>query len=79
MQDIPLGFSLDEKTMRRKDIPLIPCAAVREGIANALMHRDYFVKSPTQIIRYANRLEFRNAGSSSLIRAMLIGSLNSNK
>lgn len=37
---------------------------IREAVVNALMHKDYRVTSPTQIIKYANRTEFRNVGYS---------------
>ena len=37
---------------------------IREALANAAMHRNYLVHSPTQIIRYSNRIEIRNVGYS---------------
>ena len=64
MNDIPKIFSLDKKTFRRVDIPILPEAVVREAIVNAIMHRDYRTSSSLQIIKYANRIEFRNPGSS---------------
>ena len=64
MSDIPKAFSLSTEHFRRVDIPAIPRDVVREAIANLLMHRDYSSSSPSQIIRYANRLEFRNPGYS---------------
>ena len=58
--------SLDWNTgkLQRIDTPCIPRDVIREAVANALMHRDYRSHQPTQIIRYSNRLEFRNAGYS---------------
>jgi len=64
MADIPQVFALEDDHLRRKDNPLIPRKVVREALVNALMHRDYRVSSPVQIIRYANRTEFRNSGYS---------------
>lgn len=64
MTDIPQVFALDDDKIRRKDNPIIPRMVIREAVVNALMHKDYRVTSPTQIIRYANRTEFRNVGYS---------------
>src|SRR5262249_12668074 len=64
MIDIPQTFALEEDDLRRKDNPLIPRKVIREALVNALMHRDYRVASPVQIIKYANRTEFRNSGYS---------------
>jgi len=64
MSDLPTKFGLEEGHLQRTDTPYIPRDVIREAIANALMHRDYRSHQPTQIIRYSNRLEFRNAGYS---------------
>jgi ATP-dependent DNA helicase RecG len=64
MTDIPQVFALDEDEIQRKDNPIIPRKVIRECVVNALMHKDYRVISPTQIIKYANRTEFRNVGYS---------------
>lgn len=64
MNDLPMKFELNPGELQRSDIPLIPREVVREAIANLLMHRDYRVPQPTQIIRYSNRIEFKNAGYS---------------
>lgn len=64
MSDLPSKFRLEPGQLQRSDIPFIPREVIREAIANALMHRDYRSNQPTQIIRYSNRLEFRNAGYS---------------
>lgn len=64
MSDIPSKFALAPSALERKDIPVIPREVIREALANALMHRDYRSHAPTQIIRYTNRIEFRNAGYS---------------
>ncbi|MGD0664543.1 MAG: RNA-binding domain-containing protein [Rhabdochlamydiaceae bacterium] len=64
MTDIPQIFALEEDKIRRKDNPIIPRMVIREAVVNALMHKDYRVTSPAQIIKYANRTEFRNVGYS---------------
>ena len=50
---------------RRADIPEYPENAVREVIANSLMHRDYGPYNngtPTRLVLYADRLECWNPG-----------------
>ena len=50
--------------MQRTDVPVLPQRVVREAIVNAVMHRDYRVHSPTQVVRYSDRIEIYNAGYS---------------
>ena len=64
IDDLPKIFSLPEGKTQRQDIPLIPTVVIREAVVNALMHRNYRVNQPIQIIRYSNRLEIRNPGYS---------------
>jgi ATP-dependent DNA helicase RecG len=64
VDDLPRAFHLPEGTMRREDEPGLPLRVIREAVVNATMHRSYRSQQPTQIIRYANRLEVRNPGYS---------------
>jgi len=64
MEDIPKAFTLAEDGIHRKDVPVVPREVIREAVHNAVMHRNYRKHSPVQIIRYANRIEIRNAGYS---------------
>ena len=64
LDDLPKGFSLPEGQLHRQDQPLIPDRVIREAVVNAVMHRNYRVHGPVQIIRYSNRLEIRNPGYS---------------
>jgi len=57
-------FHLEEGELQRTDVPVLPKRVVREAIVNAVMHRDYRVHSPTQVVRYSDRLEVYNAGYS---------------
>ena len=63
--DLPLRFRLDNGgATRRTEIPIIPSKAIREAVVNALMHRNYKIARPIQIIRYSNRLVIENPGHS---------------
>ncbi len=64
LDDLPKSFGLEEGQLQRSDQPAIPLRALREALVNALMHRNYRVHAPVQVIRYANRLEIRNPGFS---------------
>ncbi len=63
MDDLPKGFELREGEVQARTKTL-PARVLREAIVNALMHRSYREHSPTQVIRYNNRIEIRNAGFS---------------
>jgi ATP-dependent DNA helicase RecG len=62
--DLPASFSLPEGEALRSDDTILPVRVLREAIVNAVMHRSYRIHGPTQILRYANRLEVRNPGHS---------------
>jgi ATP-dependent DNA helicase RecG len=63
--DLPKRFRLDDaNSARRKDDPIIPNKAIREAVVNAVMHRNYNVARPIQVIRFSNRLVIENPGYS---------------
>ncbi len=64
LDDLPKTFTLPQGELHRRDVPLIPDRVVREALVNALMHRNYRIQSPIQVIRYSNRLEISNPGYS---------------
>jgi len=63
MDDLPKGFELKEGAIQA-ETPTLPSRVLREAIVNAVMHRSYRDHQPTQIVRYSNRIEIRNAGFS---------------
>lgn len=64
MQFLKTLILLQSKHIDRKDNPTIPRKVIREAVCNSLMHRDYTIDQPVQVRRYANRIEFANAGYS---------------
>lgn len=64
IDELPKGFRLPEGQLQSVQEPILPRKVIREALANAAMHRNYTVHSPTQIIRYSNRIEIRNVGYS---------------
>lgn len=64
LDDLPKTFRVDDKSGLRIDMPVIPLRVIREAVVNAVMHRNYQVAQPVQILRYSNRLEIRNPGYS---------------
>ncbi|MDP3433194.1 MAG: putative DNA binding domain-containing protein [Bacteroidota bacterium] len=55
----------DDKNWKRTDDYIFPMAALREGVMNALVHREYgFVSSTLSIIIYPDKLEITNSGKS---------------
>ena len=64
LDDLPVAFSLPKGQFQRQEIPLIPERVLREALVNALMHRNYRISGPVQVIRYSNRIEIRNPGHS---------------
>lgn len=62
--DIVYGKNLIVKELLRTDKSNYPVLALREGILNAIVHRDYnSVKSFLQISIYSDRTEIRNYGA----------------
>ena len=64
LDDLPRGIEVASNDVQREEHPILPTRAIREAVVNSLMHRDYRVQGPVQIIRYSNRIEFRNPGYS---------------
>lgn len=64
VDELPKGFRLPEGELQSRQEPILPRKVIREAIANAVMHRNYQVHSPVQIIRYSNRIEILNPGYS---------------
>jgi len=64
VDELPKGFRLPDGQLQSVQEPILPRKIIREALANAAMHRNYLLYSPTQIIRYGNRIEIRNVGYS---------------
>jgi len=64
VDELPRGFSLPDGSLQSLQEPLLPRKIVREALANAVMHRNYGIAQPIQIIRYSDRIEVRNPGYS---------------
>lgn len=57
---------IDSKTGKREDIPEYPMLALREAIANALIHRDYSLQTENAFIEvymYDDRIVIQNPGA----------------
>ena len=64
VDELPKGFRLPEGKLQSMQEPILPRKVIREALANAVMHRNYHIHSPAQIIRYSNRIEIINPGYS---------------
>jgi ATP-dependent DNA helicase RecG len=64
IDELPKGFYLPEGQLQSIQEPVLPRKVIREALANAVMHRNYQQHSPTQIIRYSDRIEIHNVGYS---------------
>lgn len=57
---------IDPKTGKRENIPEYPMLALREAIANALIHRDYSIQTENayiQVYMYYDRIVIQNPGA----------------
>jgi ATP-dependent DNA helicase RecG len=58
-----LNISYEIKAIRRKDILEIPKEVLREGVINAVTHRDYFERGANVVVEiFDNRVEITNPG-----------------
>jgi len=58
-----LNLSYEIKDIRRKEILEIPKDVIREGIINAVVHRDYFERGANVVVEiFDNRVEISNPG-----------------
>lgn len=65
LDDLPKAFRFEQTpSARRQELPLIPVRAILEAVVNTLIHRNYQSFQPVQIVRYSNRVEFKNPGHS---------------
>jgi ATP-dependent DNA helicase RecG len=65
LDDLPKAFKFDKtESAKREEMPLIPVRAILEAVVNTLIHRNYQSYQPVQIVRYSNRVEFKNPGYS---------------
>jgi ATP-dependent DNA helicase RecG len=63
LRNTPTQAHFGKKVLERTDTPLYPAMAVREGLVNAFVHRDYADFSGGLTINiYPNRLEICNSG-----------------
>ena len=54
--------SQGEQTVNTEGVPELPRIALEELVANALIHRDYFVSAPVRVFVFANRVEIISPG-----------------
>jgi ATP-dependent DNA helicase RecG len=59
-RNIRTGFKIEG--MFRKDVPEYPSEVIRELLANAVVHRDYFDPNGIQVNIFSDRLEIINPG-----------------
>ena len=57
-----MNMGADLSGVVRKDVFEIPAWSVREVVTNAVLHRSYIERSPTQLALYADRLEVSSPG-----------------
>ncbi len=62
---LSLSRTFETNNWKRRDEYVFPMTALREGVMNALVHREYgLVSSTLSIIIYPNKLEITNSGKS---------------
>ncbi len=64
LDDLATTVTIHDASPLRQDTTRLPERVIREGVVNALVHRDYEINSSIQVRRFANRLEMANPGAS---------------
>ena len=59
---VDTSSNFSNKDWQRKDLPQYPISALREGVMNALVHRDYSLSGPTIISVLPESLQISNPG-----------------
>ncbi len=63
VRNIPVRAHFSTGSLARKDVPLYPLQAIREGLVNALVHRDYAgFSGGISVHIYPRRMEIWNSG-----------------
>lgn len=62
--DLPRRFEMMPGSLQAHRPLMIPEDALREAIVNSLIHQNFRLHQPVQIIRYSNRIEIINPGFS---------------
>lgn len=66
LDDLATTVTIRDDSPLRRNTPRLPERVIREGVVNALVHRDYEIHSSIQVRRFANRIEIANPGASLL-------------
>lgn len=63
--DLPKVFRVGTaSTGQRQETPVVPLRVLREAVVNSLMHRNYQLNRPVQVLRFGNRITIKNPGYS---------------
>ncbi|HHV67847.1 MAG TPA: transcriptional regulator [Ochrobactrum intermedium] len=63
--DLPKVFRVGSASSgQRQETPVVPLRVLREAVVNSLMHRNFQLNRPVQVLRYGNRITIKNPGYS---------------